>query len=450
MRKIIKRVLILIVFLILSLTIKVNADISVEGKQEYRQDAYLTVKSTESIESIKIYKKIDENRFILFYKSAPEGNEAICRISAKLLSEEHETVFKVVVLDKNGTTTVAETTIDKLQSMTTMNPSETAKPSWSPSPIPTKPTPTTTSSATTSPSASEEPTSSGEPGPSESTQPSESTEPRESPSPSQSGEEQGPHEYSEKGSVIKTYSDDTIQVSIEKISTFYVAKIWIKDSSKQIKKVEAGWGKQLKTVSNMLNSSEGAIIGCNGSGFYKSGSWSPSQSEIKKTKWDKTTEGYLVLTNGEVRREIAGQKTNALLGILPSGGFKYYEASPYDEVKNDGVRDTFTFGPMLVYNGQAYKQQVGKPRRTDVNNPKYLTAVGQIDSNNYVIIAAKSKSTLNNAGKLGIKLDCKMLFNLDGGGSSTMWFRNGTSGNGEHIKASSRQVGDALYFTSTK
>jgi exopolysaccharide biosynthesis protein len=156
------------------------------------------------------------------------------------------------------------------------------------------------------------------------------------------------------------------------------------------------------------------------------------------------------MTNGEIRRAIEGQKTNALLGILPSGGFKYYENSPYDEVKNDGVKNTFTFGPMLVYDGSAYTQKVGKPRRSDVNNPKYLTAIGQIDSNNYVIIAAKSTSTLNNAAKLGVKLDCKMLYNLDGGGSSTMWFRGDTSGKGKMIKSSSRPVGDALYFTSGK
>lgn len=450
MKKYLKRIILIIAFIILALALRANATVTVEGKQEYRQDAYLTIKSTESIESIKIYKKTGDNRFILFYKSTPKGNETVCRVSCKLLSEEKETVFKIVVTNKNGEVEYIETTIDKIQSMTTMNPEETAKPTTTDWVIPTKPTPTTTTTSSSSPSGSGNPSQNPSQNPSESPSQSTSANPSDSANPSQTAEEQGPHNYSKTGSKLKEYSDETISVTVEKISTFYVAKIWIKDSSTQIKKAEATWGKELKTVNNMLNSSQGAIIGCNGSGFYKSGSWSPSQAEIKKTKWDKTTEGYLVMTNGEVRREIAGQKTNALLGILPSGGFKYYENSPYDDVKNDGVKNTFTFGPMLVYDGKAYTQKVGKPRRSDVNNPKYLTAIGQIDANNYVIIAAKSQSTLNNAAKLGIELDCKMLYNLDGGGSSTVWFRNSTSGKGEHIKASSRAVGDALYFTSGK
>lgn len=457
MKKFIKRSIFITIAMLLIFTIKSYAQVTVEGKQEYRQDAYLTVKSTESIENIKIYKKTEENRFILFYKATPNNKETICRVSSKLLSEEKETIFKIVVLDKAGEYSYIETTIDKIQKMTTMKPGETAKPTTTSSPIPTKPTPTTTSAttssatstSTTTSSAASTSTTSGDPTSSSSSEPSTSAS--EGPSPSTSGEDNnGQHQYSKAGSVINQYSDETIKVSVEKINTFYVTKIWIKDSSMQIKKAEAGWGKELKTVNNMLNASTGAIIGCNGSGFYKSGSWSPSQSEIKKTKWDKTTEGYLVLTNGEVRREIEGQKTNALLGILPRGGFKYFENSPYKDVKNDGVKNTFTFGPMLVYDGKAYKQQVGTPRRTDVNTKKYLTSIGQVDSNNYVIIAAKSQSTLNDAAKLGISLDCKMLYNLDGGGSSTVWFRNATSGQGTQIKSSSRAVGDALYFISTK
>ena len=62
MKKFIKRSIFITIAMLLIFTIKSYAQVTVEGKQEYRQDAYLTVKSTESIENIKIYKKQ------LFYK----------------------------------------------------------------------------------------------------------------------------------------------------------------------------------------------------------------------------------------------------------------------------------------------------------------------------------------------------------------------------------------------
>lgn len=260
------------------------------------------------------------------------------------------------------------------------------------------------------------------------------------------------HTYSsdQTGKLLNSYSDETIKVSIENIDKYYVTKIWLQNPELQVKKAEAGWGQSLKTVNTMLNSIDGAIVGCNGSGFYKSGAWSPSQSEIKKTSWDKTTEGYLVISNGEIRRMIAGQSCNALLGILPNGSFKYYENNSYNDVINDGVKDTFTFGPLLIKDGVAYKQKVGTPRKAYTGNPRQATVVGQIDENNFILITPKSTAALNNITSFGLKMGCKFLYNMDGGGSSTLWFRNGITGNGVQVRKSDRKVGDALYFVSLK
>jgi len=260
------------------------------------------------------------------------------------------------------------------------------------------------------------------------------------------------HNYTLTGSLVKSYEDETIKVSVEKISKYYVTKIWLQNPAEQIKKKEAGWGSSLTTVNSMLNATPGAIVGCNGSGFYKSGSWEPSQSAIKKTSWNKTTEGYLVISNGEIRRQISGQQCNALLGILPNGSLKYYENNPYNDVINDGVRNTFTFGPLLVKDGKAYRQAVGSPRRGYSSSAASLTTIGQIDANNFIIIETAGSSTakLSEIADFGIKLGCNLLYNLDGGGSSSLWFRNGTTGNGTQVKSSSRGVGDTLYFISLK
>lgn len=256
------------------------------------------------------------------------------------------------------------------------------------------------------------------------------------------------HEYSLQGKVLKSYSDDSIKVSVEEIESYYVTKIWLQNPAVQVKKASADWGTTLKTTDAMLDSKDGAIVGCNGSGFYLSGSWSPRESEIKNTSWNKTTEGYLVITDGQTKRKITGKQCNSLLGILPSGSLKYYENNPYEDVINDSVENTFTFGPLLVKDGKAYAQEIGKPRRGYTDSAASLTTIGQIDANNFVIISTRTSAKLTTIANFGVKLGCNLLYNFDGGGSSSLWFRNGTTGNGAFVKNSSRPVGDALYFVS--
>ncbi len=87
MKKVLRRSLIILIFILFFLSLKSNAAVTVEAKQEYRQDAFLTIKSTDSIENIKIYKQTGNDRFVLFYKATPKVNETVCRFSSKLLSE---------------------------------------------------------------------------------------------------------------------------------------------------------------------------------------------------------------------------------------------------------------------------------------------------------------------------------------------------------------------------
>lgn len=259
--------------------------------------------------------------------------------------------------------------------------------------------------------------------------------------------------HSLNGKVIKSYSDSSINVKIEDYSKYYITKIWLKDPSKQVKKVEAGWGTDLKTVNTMLNATNGAIVGCNASGFYKSGAWTPSSQwdkGILRTSWNLTTEGNLVISNGIVRRKIAGEKCNTIMGILPNGSFAYFEGTSYDEVIKLGVKDTIAFGPLLLKDGKKYTQSQAFRLRKTLTESRQTSIIGQVDENNYIIITSKSgkNATLNEITNLGLQLKCKFLYNFDGGGSSSLWFRNTKSGVGTNIKGS-RAVADALCFVST-
>ena len=162
----------------------------------------LKVTSDKKIKKILIYKQSSNNQYVLFYKASPHlRTEYVATIPENKLSTESETHFKVIVVEEDGTRTVEDIEGEKLTPYPSMNPSETAKPSWSPSPIPTKPTPTTTASATTgpsestspAPSESSEPSSSSDPGtsPSASTEPSQDPSEEPSPEPTTSGEISG-------------------------------------------------------------------------------------------------------------------------------------------------------------------------------------------------------------------------------------------------------------------
>jgi len=261
--------------------------------------------------------------------------------------------------------------------------------------------------------------------------------------------EKQPYQYTtaQTGTVIKSYCDESIQVSIEKLGGYYVTKVWLKNPAQQVNKKEAGWGVSLVTVEKMLNATQGAIVGCNGSGFL-SPVWPPQEKKIKATNWNKTTEGFFVISNGTIRRQIKGESCISVLGILPNGSLKWYENSSYEEVINDGVRNTFTFGPILIKDGQKYRE--ANPRRPYLGSAARLTVIGQVDENNFIILNTINQDTLDNAAEFGLRLNCNLLYNLDGGGSSTLWIRNGIFGAGTQITAYHRQVGDAIYFSSLR
>ena len=94
-------------------------------------------------------------------------------------STTEDSKFKVVVEDADSVNS-KDITVPKIPAMPSINPEETAKPSWSPTPVPTKPTPSVSPSSSASPSS----TSTTSPSPSTSPQPSSSPSPSASPSPS--------------------------------------------------------------------------------------------------------------------------------------------------------------------------------------------------------------------------------------------------------------------------
>ena len=124
-----------------------KAAINVEVKQTFRSAATINYTTDIDAKEIRVYKKNNTGKFILIFKKVGDGQKSgSITIPATLLSTEKATEF-IIVAYTDEDKQQQSFTVDKIPEAPSMNPEETAKPSWSPSTLPTKPTPSTTSTA---------------------------------------------------------------------------------------------------------------------------------------------------------------------------------------------------------------------------------------------------------------------------------------------------------------
>ncbi len=164
--------------------------------------------------------------------------------------------------------------------------------------------------------------------------------------------------------------------------------------------------------------------------------------------------GY-VIRNGVVYRDtVREDSSNGDLAIYKDGSFKiiYEDQISADQLVKDGVVNLLAFGPALVENGEiavGTNEEVGQAM---ASNPR--TAIGIVDENHYIIVVSDGRTSeskglsLYQMAEVMKSYGVKTAYNLDGGGSSTLYF-NGqvinkptTGGN----KISERAVSDIVYI----
>ncbi len=233
-----------------------------------------------------------------------------------------------------------------------------------------------------------------------------------------------------------TYTSTTLNIELLKKTkhgvSYWVAHIKTADASQLKSALSYGtYGGTRQTTSSAV-SSNGGIIGINGSAFdYDSGK-----------PWANT----VCIKNGVV---YADHVTNDNVMAVTWDGIMY--RIPAGQSASDliaaGVKDTYVFGPTLIMEGvSVYKDQV-----TAAEALKYYprTAVGMVSQNDYVLVVTDTGnySGLNGDDLVSIFLSygCQFAYNLDGGGSSTLYF-NGQVMN-SLISDYQRPCADFLYFT---
>lgn len=167
--------------------------------------------------------------------------------------------------------------------------------------------------------------------------------------------------------------------------------------------------------------------------------------------------GY-VIRNGTLYRSTSRSQNDSWgdedLVIDSSGNFSIIKESDVtaQSLAKEKVLQVLSFGPSLINNSKLTVNESSEVSQAMASNPR--TAIGQISPLHYVFVVSDGR-TNESAGLSLYQLasvlkekGCTIAYNLDGGGSSTMWF-NGkvinkptTTGN----DTSERKVSDIVYI----
>ena len=164
----------------------------------------------------------------------------------------------------------------------------------------------------------------------------------------------------------------------------------------------------------------------------------------------------VVIRNGVIYRN---EPARIGLAFYRDGSMKIYDETQTsaEELLSDGVWNTLSFGPALMENSAASTEltnvEIDKNfgnHSIQGSNPR--TGVGIIDKNHFVFVVVDGRSTgyskgvtLTEFADIFEKLGCTDAYNLDGGGSSTMYFK-GRVVNNPLGQNKERGVSDILYI----
>jgi exopolysaccharide biosynthesis protein len=117
--------------------------------------------------------------------------------------------------------------------------------------------------------------------------------------------------------------------------------------------------------------------------------------------------------------------SDEVLVLLNTGEMRIVKGVKGADLLDQGVVHSYSFGPTLVLNGQ-YAQ---RSSNIAVANPR--TGIGMIAPLHYIFIVVDGRRPSHSAGmkmsdfaQLFVDNGCQIAYNLDGGGSSEMYFHN--------------------------
>lgn len=236
-----------------------------------------------------------------------------------------------------------------------------------------------------------------------------------------------------------SYSDENIQITLTEYQKYdtsiYVADIVLSSPEYlQTAFAQNAYGRNVTEKTSEIAEEAGAILAINGD-YYGA-----------------QEDGY-VLRNGVLYRNTAASGQTDLV-IYKDGSFAVINETDVtaEELLADGAQQVLSFGPALIEDGSVAVSEEDEVGKAQASNPR--TAVGVIDDLHYLFVVSDGR-TAESAGLSLLQLAEFMkdlgvttAYNLDGGGSSTMYFNgeviNNPTTNGRRI--AERSVSDIVYI----
>ena len=237
-----------------------------------------------------------------------------------------------------------------------------------------------------------------------------------------------------------TYKTDDTSITLstyrEYDTNIYVAEVELsKNAQIETAFAQNSYGKNVTATTSSMAESSAAILAINGD-YYGA-----------------RDNGY-VIRDGIIYRSSAKADQEDLV-IYKDGSMKIINESEVSaqELVDDGAITVLSFGPALVEDGKVSVSQNDEVGKAMASNPR--TAIAITEDNHYLFIVSDGRTdeseglSLYELATFAASLGAKTVYNLDGGGSSTMYFNgnvvNNTTTNGWDI--SERGVSDIVYIS---
>lgn len=236
-----------------------------------------------------------------------------------------------------------------------------------------------------------------------------------------------------------SYESDNVAITITKEyvndTYIYVADVQLKNSSSILSGVaENTMGRNITEKTSVISEEVGAILSINGDyyGFRDTG---------------------YVMRNGYLYRTESSGADSEDLVVYEDGTMEIIREGDItaEELQKKGAVQIYSFGPGLVENGSVSVDESDEVDRSMTSNPR--TAIGYYSSDHYCFVVSDGRTSeseglsLYELAQFMESLGVTSAYNLDGGGSSTMYFNgqiiNNPTTNGNKI--SERSVSDIIY-----
>lgn len=166
----------------------------------------------------------------------------------------------------------------------------------------------------------------------------------------------------------------------------------------------------------------------------------------------------VIIRNGVLYRNVPAREG---LAIYKDGSMKVYDetAVPAQQLLEDGVWNTLSFGPALVKDGKTVSGIDSVEVDTNFGNHSIQgtqprTGIGLIDSNHFVLIVADGRNpgystgvTMSQFAEIFKDLGCSTAYNLDGGGSTDLVFMGKVINTPSNRNGQERGTSDILYVS---